>query len=422
MRLTTVDGERGLASLFSGRQFFMPAPAALSPPSSRTPQGQGRGGNVVPFVRATKKHREPFFDQTNNPSTTLSPINIPAYGFMRGVWVRVDAVGGTGAAAVYGTTGTGFDFPFTVFSFLALFDVNGAPLYGPFASGFQAYLIGKYGGYHRYFDARVGDSTFPTTGNFGFWLYIPVELVRRNALGSLANLNAAATYKLQITLNSIANTYSTVPTTGPTGFRVRCWIDAWAQPPATDLLGNMTAQQPIVHGTTQFWSEQVYIIGSGQQTVRLLRVGLYIRNLIVTVRQTTGQRNITNQATSDAMWPDPVQLFLDGFELTNIGQNMFWQEMYSLYNNTPNNIDGQAATVGPVVSGRDTSVYVFQFIDDDSSVLGNEERNRYLATLQSSRLEIRGNFGANTASLSVLTNDVAPAGDMFVGSTDNSSV
>jgi hypothetical protein len=392
----------------------MPSPAVTSPPAGRTPQGANSNKNTVPFVRAAKKHREPFFDQTNAPGTTLSPINIPAYGFLRGLWVRVDATGGTGVAATYGSTAAGFDFPFTVFSFLGLFDVNGAPLYGPFASGFQAYLIGKYGGYHRYFDARVGDSTFPTNGNFGFWLYVPVELVRRNALGSLANLNAAATYKLQITLNSIANTYLVVPTTGPTGIRVRIWLDAWAQPPATDLLGNMTAQVPMAHGTTQFWSEQVYVIGSGQQTIRLLRVGLYIRELIVTVRQTTGARMITNQATSDAMWPDPVQVFLDGFELVNMGQNLLWQEMYSLWNTTPNNVDGQAATVGSVVSGRDTSVYVFQFIDDDSSVIGNEERNRYLPTLQSSRLEIRGTFGANASSVSVLTNDVAPQGDIFV--------
>src|SRR5262245_51976914 len=233
----------------------MPSPSALSPPAGRTPQGANQGRAVVPFIRATKKHREPFFDQSNAPSTTLSPINVPAYGFLRGLWIRVDATGGTGVAAVYGTTATGFDFPFTVFSFIGLFDVNGAPLYGPFASGFQAYLIGKYGGYHRYFDARVGDATFPTNGNFGFWLYVPVELVRRNGLGSLANLNAAATYKLQLTLNSVANTYSTVPSTGPTAIRVRIWLDAWAQPPATDLLGNMTQQIPYAHGTTQFWSE-----------------------------------------------------------------------------------------------------------------------------------------------------------------------
>jgi hypothetical protein len=405
----------------------MPSPAVTSPPPSRTPGAGGQARNVVPFIRAAKKHREPFFDQTNNPSTTLSPINIPAYGFLRGIWGKVEAVGGTGAAAVYGTTATGFDFPFTCLSFLGLFDVNGAPLYGPFASGLQAYLIGKYGGYHRYYDGRINDSTFPTTGNFSFWIYIPVEIIRRNGLGSLANLNAAATYKLQFTLNSIANTYSTVPTTGPTGFRIRLWLDAWTQPPATDLLGNMTAQTPIAHGTTQFWSEQVYTIASGQQTIRLLRVGLYIRELIVTVRQTSGARTITSQAVSDAMWPDPVQLFLDGFELQNLGQNMFWNELYGLYNMNPNYQDnalpaGVTAGQPQFISNRDTGVYIFQFIDDDSSILGNEERNRYLPTLQSSRLEIRGSFGANATTVSVLTNDIAPAGDIFVGSVDNSSI
>ena len=416
----------------------MPSPSALSPPASRTPAGAGRQGNVVPFIRATKKHREPFFDTTVAVTTTtaglISPINVPAYGFLRGLWIRVDATGGAGGAAVYGTTLLGFDFPFQCISFIGLFDVNGAPLYGPFASAFQSYLIGKYGAYHRYFDARVGDAAAGggtlqnANGNFGFWLYVPVEAVRRNGLGSLANLNAAATYKLQLTVSPIgaggaqSNWFSTNPVTPPTGLRVRIWLDAWAQPPQADLLGNMTAQTPYAHGTTQFWSEQVYTIGSGQQTVRLLRVGLYIRQLIVTVRQTTGARMITSQAASDAMWPDPVQIFLDGFELVNQGQNMLWQEHYALWNVSPQNIDGQAATVGSFLSGRDTSVYVFQFVDDDSAVLGNEERNRYLPTLQSSRLEIRGSFGASTASLSVLTNDVAPAGDIFVGTTENASI
>lgn len=380
----------------------MPAPSALSPPAGRTPQGANTK-NVVSFIRSTKKHREPFFDQTNNPSTTLSPINIPAYGFLRGLWIRVDAVGGTGAAATYTN-----DTPFTVFNFIGLFDVNGAPLYGPFATGYNSYLIGKYGAYHRYYDARQNDFATPTTGNFRFWMYIPVEMIRRNGMGSLANLNAAATYKLQLTLNSIANTYTVVPTTGPTGFRVRIWLDAWAQPPSTDLLGNMTQQTPIAHGTTQFWSEQVYTISSGQQTVRLLRVGLYLRMLIVTLRIAAGTRS------PDTDWADPVQLFLDGFELTNVSQNFLWNEQYSLYNTSPNTPD--------TANNRDTSVYIFQFVDDDSSILGNEERNRYIPTLQSSRLEIRGSFGATASQLSVMTNDIAPAGDIFQDATANASI
>ena len=385
----------------------MPAPSALAPPASRSPQGQNAKA-VVPFIRAAKKHREPFFDQTNALGTALSPINIPAYGFLRGVWIRVDASGGAGAASLAPTA----DSPFNCSQFMGLFDVNGAPMYGPFGSSYRAFEIQKYGAYHRYLDGRQNDFLAPVTGNqgaFRVWFYVPVELVRRNALGSLANLNAAATYKLQLTLNSSAALYGAGTfTTAPT-VRVRCWLDAWAQPPATDLLGNMTAQTPIAHGTTQFWSEQVYPIGAGQQTVRLLRVGLYLRMLIVTLLGAAGARDVT-----DTDWADPVQLFLDGFELVNMSQNLLWTELYTLYNVTPNSTEAANA--------RDSGVYVFQFVDDDSSVVGNEERNRYLPTLQSSRLEIRGSFSGAVTGLSVLTNDVAPQGDIFAAGTDNSTI
>jgi len=91
----------------------MPAPSALAPPASRSPQGQNAKA-VVPFIRAAKKHREPFFDQTNALGTALSPINIPAYGFLRGVWIRVDASGGAGAASLAPTA----DSPFNCFQFM----------------------------------------------------------------------------------------------------------------------------------------------------------------------------------------------------------------------------------------------------------------------------------------------------------------
>jgi hypothetical protein len=381
----------------------MPAPSALSPPASRTPQGANTR-QQVPFIRATKKHTESFYDFTAAPSTTLSPINIPAYGFLRGVWVRVDAVGalGTTTSATYAQTA---DNPWNVLSFLGLFDVNGAPLWGPFSNGYNAFEITKYGGYLGSQDQQSGDYAVPTSGLFRFWFYIPVEMIRRNALGALANLNAAATYKLQMSVGSATSPYLVAPSTVPTGFRIRMWLDAWTQPPQTDLLGNMTTQAPNNHGTTQFWSEQVYTISSGQQTVRLVRVGLYIRELIVTLRNSSGSRFPTNQATADAMWADPVSLYLDGFELQNVSQNRFWNDGYSYWKYSPNTPD----TAG----NRDTSVYVWQFNDDFTSGVGEELRNRYLPTLQSSRLEIRGSFGTGASQLSVMTNDIAPAGDIF---------
>lgn len=375
----------------------MPAPAVLNPPASRTPAGQGAGGATVPFIRGTKKHREAFYDNTPNFGTTVSPVNIPAYGFLRGLWIRVDATGGNGSGTPAVASG---DAPFNVFSFIGLFDVNGAPMYGPFGTGYSAFLIAKYGGYHRDFDARGGDVLALTTGgNFRFWMYIPVEINMRNGLGVLANLNAAATYKLNMTIAAAATVYSTPPApTVPAGPRIRIWLDSWAQPPANDLLGNMVDQIPYQHGTTQYWSSQVYNVASGQQTIRLQRVGLYMRNFIFILRTSAGVR-------TDADWPDPIGIYLDGFELETVSQNFLWQECYTQYGLATASLDTNA--------NRDTGVYVRTYADDFGLRVGVEMRNRYLTTLQSSRLELRGSFGANAASLEVLTNDISPAGDIF---------
>lgn len=376
----------------------MVSPAVTMPRPSQQPGAAGRTKDVVPFIRATKKHYEPFFDATyalGANQTVIPPVSVPAYGFLRGVWVRVDATGGTGTAAVASQNA-----PFNALANIALQDVNGAPLIGPF-DGYRAFEITKYGGYHRSPDPRQGAYSAPSTaGNFGFWLYLPIELVRRSGLGALANLNAAATYKIFATINNTAGIFSTPPT-GLPNVRVRLWLDAWSQPPGSDLLGNMTDQLPPNHGTTQFWSEQVYPITAGSQTIRLQRVGLYIRNLIVTLYNSSGARD-------DADWPDPLSLYLDGYELQNKGQSLFKQEMAQLYAYSPNSLDA--------ANTLDTGVYVYNFVDDDSPMPGMEERNRYLTTLQSSRLELRGTFGGSVGAgtLSVLTNDVSPAGDVFV--------
>lgn len=383
----------------------MPSPATTMPAGSRTPAGQGQTKNTVLFARSTKKHFEPFLDVSTVLSTSAqvvagTPASVPAFGFLRGIWVRVDATGGSGTTTAAVASG---DAPFNIFANIALLDVNGAPIYGPFSNGYMAFLITKYGAYYRYGDPRANDfQAVQTSGNFRFWIYIPVELVRRSGLGSLANLNAAATYKLQFTIAPSTTVFTTAPAPTLPTIRIRCWLDAWTQPPATDLLGNMTEQVPPNHGTTQFWSEQDYTVAGGQQNIRLQRVGLYIRNLIFVLYS-----NATPSIRDDTDWPDPVQLFLDGYELQNVSQNFLWGRGFREYNLNPNSTDAAGS--------RDTGVYVFNFNDDYSPIPGAELRNRYLTTLQSSRLELRGSLGGAAQTLRVLTNDVSPAGDIFVG-------
>lgn len=388
-------------------------PALTNPQQSRTSQGQGQARNVIPFRRSTRKHMEPFFDSSialTTGSQQISPVNIPAYGFLRGVWVRVDATGGSGS-----TTSAVFagDYPFNALT-ISLQDVNGAPIYGPF-SGTQgtylSFLIQKYGGYRRGSDARLNYifTTGSSGGNFSYRTYIPIEMNRTSGIGALTNLNAAAAYQIFMQLQPSTTLFTTSPSPTLPTVRVRLWLDAYAQPPAHDLLGNMTTPAPPALNTTQFWSVATFPINSGSNIVRLTRLGQFIRNIIFVLYGGAASPSVR----VDNDWPDPAELWLDDYQLASIGQDT-WQSwnIGAEYNIDPNVTD--SAAVG--LPSRDVGVYPYSFADDgDGLWIGAEHYGGYLPTLQSSRLEIRGTFGANNTvkQLFVLTNDIAPAGDIW---------
>jgi hypothetical protein len=58
---------------------------------------------------------------------------------------------------------------------------------------------------------------------------------------------------------------------------------------------------------------------------------------------------------------------------------------------------------------RDNGVYVEPFDLDFSTGAGAETRMGYLPTSSATRLEVQGTLGTGAGTLSVLTNDVAPA-------------
>lgn len=368
--------------------------ATLSPaqtaPKDKQPQ------ILVPFVRAAQEHVESFMDVSQvigAAAVQLQPVDIPAYGFIRGIFIEVTATGGTGAAAV-----AKGDAPFSAITDISVMDVNGAPIVGPI-DGYDLYLSNKYGGYRR---ATTNPKLHPdysgvaVTGNFTFLLYVPIEVSGRDGLGSLANLNAASSYKLRATVAAKGSTYSTDPTTLPT-VRVRAWLDAWTQPTGTDLRGNAQATQPPAHGTTAFWSKNVQNINAGQQTVKLSRVGNLIRNLIFVNRDVSGVRNKAN-------FPAPLSLYWDTRLLGEL-QPIVWRgQMSQRFGLT--GADESAA-------GLDTGVYVADFMHEFDGLAGAEMRDGWLPTGQSTRLEVQGVFGA-AGTLTVLTNDVAPAGEVFL--------
>ena len=378
--------------------------AVVNSQSQNSTTATGKTANVVPFCRATRSGKVPFFDTTYTwtagQSIQVGPVEIAAQGFMRSVLVEVTATGGSGSTTAAVNSADG---PFNVFSNFSLNDVNGSPIYGPL-DGYNMYLAQKWGGYQGYPDPRNGIYSAPaSTGNFTCVFRVPVEIIARSGLGDLPNTNAAAAYKINCIINPPGTVYSTVPAPTIPNIRVRMFLEYNTQPAPTDVLGNMNATSPPNMGTTQFWTQATYTLASGSNTTRLLRVGNYIRNLIFVLRNSSGVRiGVSN-------WPDPLTIQQDGFQLDQISADVFQDLAFRNFGYASSSLDG--------AGDQDTGVFAYPFTTDLSLTPGNELRHKYLPTLESTRLLVIGTYGSTATQLTVLTNDISPSGDIFTLAT-----
>lgn len=373
-----------------------------------TAQARGNGQQqrvvpTVPFIRASSEHREPTGIDVQKAMTAadqdLGVFDVPAYGYVRSLLIVVQATGGAGTSVTAAEDG-----PWNVLKNIALTEPNGAVI-NQYNSGFDLFLANKWGGYRSPEGAdprasSVVSAVAGATGNFTFVYRIPVELNLRDGLGSLPNQNAAATFKLRLTLAGSTQVYGTVPTTLP-NVRVRVYLEAWDQPEAVTA-GQSNQTTPPAMNTTQFWSSQTYAVNVGQNTIRLTRVGNYLRNLIFVLR-----RAGTSRVNGEADWADPTTLYLDTRPLDIIEANNWRHQMYERTG------FGGAGIANEAAKGLDNGVRVYDFMHEFDGVLGRENRDLWLPTLGSTRLEIQGNF-ANAGTLTVLTNDVAVAGSVFL--------
>src|SRR5712664_591215 len=142
----------------------MPNPAQMTAPPDRSGAGKAPA-LLVPFAQAAKLHEEPIIDRTTTmtaSSQQQGPYDVPAYGYLRHIAVLVTGqTAGNAAATTYTADG-----PFSALFEVALTDVNGAPIVGP-VSGYDLYLINKYGGYAFMTDPRQSPLFLATTGAGG---------------------------------------------------------------------------------------------------------------------------------------------------------------------------------------------------------------------------------------------------------------
>jgi hypothetical protein len=398
----------------------MPTAATVQPTAGGTQQGTGARGRdaqpnvvpIVPFIRASAEHREPCGIDVSrlllaSGGQDLGVFDISAYGYVRNI---VLVVTGTGAT---GTPTFAEDGPFSALQNIALTEPNGA-IIAQFNSGYDLFLANKWGGFANVVgaDPRMAPTTSTdATGNFTYVLRIPLELSQRDGLGSLPNQNAAATFKLRMSLASGAAAgalYGTAPTLQPT-VRVVAYLEAWDQPEVS-AAGMTNQTTPPAMNTTQFWSTQVFNVGAGFQTIRLTRVGNYIRNLIIINRRAAGTR-----VNGQLDFPDPIWLYLDARPLDNVSKAVWTETMYrrSGFGGRAQGGVLTAALAADTPGALDSGVFVYDFCHEFNGTIGQENRDLWLPTLGSTRLEFQGTW-AQPSVMTVLTNDVAIAGSVFV--------
>jgi hypothetical protein len=352
-------------------------------------QSAGVSGSV-PFVHAAHEHIEAVRIAAFNGLVTANQqfvnLNIPSFGFLRHLVLIVSTSGGTAGTGVLSGDG-----PYNLFSEVTLLDTNGAPIYGPL-DGYSAFCSNKYGGYAYNADpAAQPDAAVASSNiiNFAFILRVPVEINHNSGFGSLGNMNSAASYKLRLGINTLANLYSTVGTLVSPTVNVDVYMECWTPPDAYDAFGRPQETEPPSHGTSQSWSKQTVSLTANANQILLTRMGNLIRNVIFVVRDTTGvRRTVANVPTTLTLQWDSRQMFVEDVKI----RRAYMAERYQ-----------QVAGATGVESG----VLPYSYMHDVLGHGGDGGVALFLPTVQATRFELDVT-NAQTGSVDILTNDVLP--------------
>jgi hypothetical protein len=386
----------------------MPGPATKA-----APPAQAKRGTPVarrPFTAGTRAIDRTYYDQSRTftaSSQKYDPWDVTANGFFGGALLLMECVTAGNAAAVAFNANA----PWNAIDVIQLNDVQSQPMLGPM-TGWDLYIVNKYGGYANQNDPRMWGQYFALTGagatggSFTFSLRIPVEIVKRDALGVLPNKNNAASFKVEVTLAPTATVYSVAPTAAGI-VRLRFQLYGYDDPSDVDLKGNAVSQNPPAVNTTQYWQKQTYPLNAGAMNLRLQGIDALVRGLIFVLTDSVASRTV-----GDTDFPDPLTIKYEGKEILNRFKTI-WQNQISDqygYGRAPGG--ALTAVVAPEGAGaRDSGVYPWMFHTDFTPVPGGETRLTYLPVSSATSIELTGTIGgAGAHTLTVLVNKIVPAG------------
>lgn len=378
---------------------------------------QGKAAPVAnrPFIVGSRFADDGNYDQTQALDTsthTLSTMELDTDGYTAGLYILAECT----AVNVATSTATMLeDGPFNVYANVNLKDTNNKDIFGPM-NGHDAYLVAKYGGYHYVGDAKaspvysVTSGTGTTGGSFTFVLYLPIEVVHRDAVGSLTNKSSSSVFKLNLTTAATTTVWS--GTTGApatsASLRTRVGQFGWMDSDTRDVKGNATSPEPPGINTVQFWDKQTFTFSSGSMQQRLASFSGGLRTMIIEMRNSAGSRT-----GHEADWPDPFTINVDKTTLVNRLRTI-WRHLIGEDYDARNGLE-----VAPGVSGtaategfkRDYGVYPLSYAKDFGLQPGAENRFGYLWITSATALTLKGSVGSTGTShtFNVLLNYVNPA-------------
>lgn len=317
----------------------------------------------------------------------LATWNVSPTGWLRGAWLDFILTITGNAAGSFSN-----DAPWSFIQKVTLYDLGGEVVFQ--VTGYEWMLINKFGGYFNIGDPRasITYSTAPSgTTPFHFLLFLPLEVVKRDALGTVQNESKPG-WKIEIYADSAANTVSggtAFTSTGVPSVRVRGYLDSYTEPATEAPNGRPFANTPPLPGSLQYWKSENQVLAAGNGRYDLVNgIGFPIRNVFYYVQD---QGNGT-RATADANWPDPATLLFGNINVFTRSKNLWIERMSKSF---------ELASVGTTVPapdsalGRENGVFPYWLTEDMTSHPGDELRFKYLDTQVNSLLRITGSFGAS---------------------------
>jgi hypothetical protein len=358
------------------------ASTATKPAPGKSGGGQAPPPAAWPFPVGVYESDVQDYDQSVVQTTSAQQMplwNISPTGWLRGVWFDFTMTV-TGQAT--NSVSYSGDNPFSVIQKCTLYDLGGEVVQQ--YTGYDWMVMNKFGGYFNVGDPRADitysatTGTGATAGSFHFVLFMPLEVVARDALGTVQNESKPG-WKVEIYIDSQANTYNQVPSVQGT-LRLRGYPSSYTEPAAAAPSGRAFAQTPPLPGTLQYWKSESDTEPAGNAYYDLTNgIGFPIRNIIYKIMT-------TSRSAGDANWPDPFQLLIGNVQLKNLGKNAYLSKLGRDF--------GLTSATADTALGRENGVFPMYFTRDFTNAPGAEVRFKYLDTQVNTLLRLQGSFGA----------------------------